>query len=204
MSVDEGSKFPLPMHRSNETLELVHSAQHQCTSDMLTSADTLAKITSESWTKTSWKTFFYSGVIQLLISSLQNKTTNAPVSVQGQDWDQVQWEMPFSSTGNKDLFYAFSPIPMIPRTIQKIRADRTTVMISSRGVAVLSFLVITIAPTWLRQTWYSDLLQMSTYKSITLPLWYDLLSQNNGWIFHPELQKLHLTAWLLTVSAQKS
>lgn len=83
----------------------------------------------------------------------------------------------------QSLLYAFPPLPLIPMVITKF--TKTT----SR--------MILIAPEWPRQWWYPDLLQMSEVPHRRLPCRPDLLSKNQGRVFHPNLPSLRLTAWLL-------
>ncbi|KAG6935305.1 hypothetical protein G0U57_015145, partial [Chelydra serpentina] len=81
------------------------------------------------------------------------------------------------------LSYAFPPFPLVHRVLLKLRRDRAR--------------LILIAPAWPRQHWYTTLLELSVTTPITLPLWLDLITQEHGRLCHPDLQSLHLTAWLL-------
>ncbi|KAJ7320481.1 hypothetical protein JRQ81_019992 [Phrynocephalus forsythii] len=88
----------------------------------------------------------------------------------------------FSLKWPQNLLYAFPPIPLIQKTIIKLQESPTT--------------LILIAPWWPRQPWFATLLSLaSNYRK--LPLRPHLLSQSNGSILHPDLQSLHLTAWLV-------
>ena len=59
--------------------------------------------------------------------------------------------------------FAFPPIPLLERTLIKIREDQVEE-------------VIVIAPSWPRRSWYNLLLQMACKIPLCLPLWGDLLS----------------------------
>nr|XP_014428514.1 uncharacterized protein LOC106731944 isoform X1 [Pelodiscus sinensis]XP_014428515.1 uncharacterized protein LOC106731944 isoform X3 [Pelodiscus sinensis]XP_025039837.1 uncharacterized protein LOC106731944 isoform X2 [Pelodiscus sinensis] len=84
------------------------------------------------------------------------------------------------------LLYAFPLIPLIPRVIGKILSDAAT--------------VILVAPFWPRQTWLTQLMQMSLSRPQRLPQLSNLISQQRGNLLHPNIDRLHLTAWLLTGS----
>lgn len=81
------------------------------------------------------------------------------------------------------LLYAFPPFPLIHRVLLKIRRDHAR--------------VILIAPAWPHQHWYTSLLHMSVQAPLSLPLLPDLITQDRGSLRHPNLESLHLTAWML-------
>ena len=76
------------------------------------------------------------------------------------------------------LAYAFPPIVLLPKVLQKIRLDRAR--------------VILIAPQWPMQAWYAILLQLLADFPRALPLQPDLLTQFR--IPHPDPTNLHLMA----------
>ncbi|XP_065406172.1 uncharacterized protein LOC122174245 [Chrysemys picta bellii] len=88
------------------------------------------------------------------------------------------------------LFYAFPPFPLVHKVLLKLRRDQAQ--------------VILVAPAWPRQHWYTTLLELSVQTPIPLPLCPDLISQDHGRLRHPDLQSLHLTAWLLHGSPRQS
>ncbi|XP_073491076.1 uncharacterized protein [Aquarana catesbeiana] len=79
------------------------------------------------------------------------------------------------------LIYAFPPILLLPRLLRRIRQERKSVLL--------------VAPAWPRRTWYAEIVRVTVGSSWTLPVRPDLLSQ--GPVFHPALQTLNLTVWLL-------
>ncbi|XP_064415368.1 mitochondrial import receptor subunit TOM5 homolog isoform X4 [Latimeria chalumnae] len=81
------------------------------------------------------------------------------------------------------LLYAFPPIPLFPRVIQKLR--------NKGGLMIL------IAPHWPRQLWFPDLLNLQLEPALPLPFWDTLLSQNEGRVLHPNPRSLNLHAWIL-------
>lgn len=78
------------------------------------------------------------------------------------------------------LRYVFPPISVLPQVLQKISHDKVR--------------VILIASNWPKQFWFLDLLGMSTYPSIIICRFLDLLTQVNIKIKHPNLDPLHLMA----------
>ncbi|XP_075783465.1 DNA repair protein RAD51 homolog 2 isoform X1 [Pelodiscus sinensis] len=86
--------------------------------------------------------------------------------------------------GSHQLLYAFPHLPLIPRALEKIATEGAT--------------VIFIAPFWPRQTWLTQLSRMSVAQPQRLPLMPNLLSQQHGSMLHPSIDRMHLTAWLLT------
>lgn len=80
-----------------------------------------------------------------------------------------------------DLAYAFPPLPLIPRVLKKIKAEKAR--------------VIVIAPFWPKRAWFSMLWEMSLTDPWVLPNREDLLFQ--GPVSHPQVKGLHLTAWNL-------
>ena len=79
------------------------------------------------------------------------------------------------------LMYAFPPIQLLSRFLRRLVSE--------------PHMVILVAPDWPRRSWYADVVHLAVAPPWRLPLREDLLSQ--GPIFHPALQSLALTAWLL-------
>ncbi|XP_061482234.1 uncharacterized protein LOC133384332 [Rhineura floridana] len=79
------------------------------------------------------------------------------------------------------LLYAFPPIPLLAKTLQKVRRERAQLVL--------------IAPYWPRRPWFSDLLALSVTDPWPLPVRPDLLSQGPVW--HQDPKWLNLTAWHL-------
>ncbi|XP_044140850.1 uncharacterized protein LOC122931025 [Bufo gargarizans] len=86
-----------------------------------------------------------------------------------------------SQPWDMSLAYAFPPLLLIPLILKKLRGCSST--------------LILVAPAWPKRAWFSVLKTMSIREPITLPRRQDLLSQ--GPLFHPNLDKLNLTAWIL-------
>lgn len=87
----------------------------------------------------------------------------------------------FNQNWKWHLCYAFPPTAIIPKVIQKIKAEKTT--------------VILIAPHWPQRAWFSHLKNLSIQPQLTLTDRPDLLSQ--GPVNHPNHKILKLSAWLL-------
>ena len=85
------------------------------------------------------------------------------------------------------LTYAYPPIPLLPRTLRKVRDDRTQMVL--------------LAPWSPATPWFSLLTSLMVDFPIALPLSLDLLTQEvegQGRAHHNELRSLHLTAWRLS------
>ena len=83
--------------------------------------------------------------------------------------------------------YTFPPIPLLQKTLVKIREDQAADE------------VIIITPSWPRRSWY-HLLQMACKIPLLLPCRRNLLSQcqpDKGTLYHTNLQTLRLTVWKL-------
>lgn len=80
------------------------------------------------------------------------------------------------------LLYAFPPVALIQRVINRVRA--------------LAAEVVLVAPRWPRRPWFPELLNLSTRPPWTLPIREDLLLQ--GPTRHPDPQMFQLTAWRLS------
>ncbi|XP_069827931.1 uncharacterized protein [Dendropsophus ebraccatus] len=80
-----------------------------------------------------------------------------------------------------NLAYAFPPLPLVARALQKILSGQTR--------------VIFVAPLWPKRSWFSLLQHLRLEGPFRLPLREDLLLQ--GPLTHPGLHQLHLSAWLL-------
>ncbi|XP_068092232.1 uncharacterized protein [Hyperolius riggenbachi] len=77
--------------------------------------------------------------------------------------------------------YAFPPIPLLSRVIKKIVQDQAR--------------VILIAPLWPKRPWFTYLKKLAVSDPIVFPLLPHLISQ--GPVQHPDLARLHLSAWNL-------
>ncbi|XP_075796040.1 uncharacterized protein LOC142831042 [Pelodiscus sinensis] len=71
---------------------------------------------------------------------------------------------------SQQLLYAFPPIPLIPKVLEK--------------VAINGARVILVAPFWPRQTWFPYLFRMSPHPPYHLPSRPDLLTQDHGQLLH--------------------
>ena len=80
--------------------------------------------------------------------------------------------------------YAFPPISLLTRVLNKIRQSKCR--------------VILVAPIWPRRPWYPRLLGLLRDLPWRLPLRPDLLSQKGGKLIHPEPEILQLAAWPLS------
>lgn len=87
------------------------------------------------------------------------------------------------------FLYAYPPMCLIPKVLQHIRQYNCQ--------------VILIAPFWPRRPWYTELLQLLIAVPLKLPNCPQLLQQPNTKIFHPNVEVLQLTAWLLSTEASK-
>ena len=84
--------------------------------------------------------------------------------------------------------YAFPPIPLLEKTLIKIREDQVEE-------------VTVIAPSWLRRSWYHILLQMTCEIPLLLTCRRSLFSQclpDKGVLYHTDLETLQLMAWKLS------
>ncbi|KAG8539840.1 hypothetical protein GDO81_020271 [Engystomops pustulosus] len=77
--------------------------------------------------------------------------------------------------------YAFPPIPLIARVVQKIREDQAR--------------VILVVPWWPKRNWFPWLGKMALEEPIMLEPVNHLLFQ--GPVYHPNPQALQLSAWIL-------
>ena len=86
--------------------------------------------------------------------------------------------------------FAFPPIPLLERTLIKIREDQVE--------------VIVIAPSWPRRSWYHLLLQMvckiPLRQPLQLQLWGGSVTTpaDKGVLYHTDLAILQLTTWKLS------
>ena len=101
-----------------------------------------------------------------------------------QDPEAIATDAFLYSWDNQDL-YAFPPLPLIRKVLNKLRASR-----NSR--------LILIAPFWPQKEWFPDLLEASVAPPRRLPLRRDLLTQPHIHRFHLGLHKLQLTGWRLS------
>ncbi|KAG8583453.1 hypothetical protein GDO81_008420 [Engystomops pustulosus] len=87
----------------------------------------------------------------------------------------------FSHTWGSGLVYAFPPIPLIPKILQKLRTERV--------------LLILIAPYWPKRSWFPVIQELAIDNPVHLPYRQDLLLQ--GPLYHQDVRHLKLTAWIL-------
>ena len=85
--------------------------------------------------------------------------------------------------------YAFPPISLIPRVLQKINRE--------------TCLILLIAPWWPRQTWFQTLLDLQVDHPIQLPQTSDLLRMPRSKVRFHDVPSLHLTAWTLSNSISR-
>ena len=85
---------------------------------------------------------------------------------------------------NQDL-YAFPPLPLVRRVINKLRLSHNTTL-------------ILIAPYWPQKEWFPDLVSASIEPPRLLPFRPDLLRQPHCHRFHLGLHELQLTGWKLS------
>ena len=79
--------------------------------------------------------------------------------------------------------YAYCPIALIPKMIQKMRT--------------YAWQMIVVAPGWPGMSWFWDLIELSTKPPLLLPHWETLLKQPFSQRFHQNLQYLNLHVWHL-------
>ena len=80
--------------------------------------------------------------------------------------------------------YAFPPISLINRVVQKISEEECTILL--------------IAPLWPRQHWFQNLLLLTIADPITLPRGQNLLRMIGSNARYHDTESLHLTAWTLS------
>ena len=99
--------------------------------------------------------------------------------------DPAMWRLDaFSFRWEGFTDYAFPPISIIPRILQKVRQDRATILL--------------IAPWWPKRTWFLDMTTPVVGYPRILPAHRDMISQPISGTLHPRLAALHLTAWPLS------
>ncbi len=86
-----------------------------------------------------------------------------------------------------NLLYAFSPIALIPQVIREQKHR-----------------VLLVALLWRNQHWFSELACLLTAAHWPIPLRWDLLSQANRTIWHPQPDLWALHLWPLDGSLQSS
>ncbi len=79
--------------------------------------------------------------------------------------------------------YAFLPVKLIPAVLCRVKVS---------GVRLLL-----IAPSWPSQTWFSELIPLLYRPPWEIPIRWDLLSQLQGRIWHPQLEIWKLWVWLI-------
>lgn len=90
----------------------------------------------------------------------------------------------FNNQLERDVCLCISTPILVPKVLHKLREDTSVVLL--------------IAPMWPRQSWYPQILDLLIDIPVKLPLWPDLLSQNQNQIFHQNLETLNLVAWKLS------
>ena len=83
----------------------------------------------------------------------------------------------------QSVMYAFPPSVLLPQVLSKIRSERVP-------------LVLVVAPLHPRQTWFTDMIELSLTHAIRLPLLHPMLAQAH-WV-HENPSILHLHAWMLS------
>ncbi|XP_078241180.1 uncharacterized protein LOC140704859 [Pogona vitticeps] len=86
------------------------------------------------------------------------------------------------------LLYLFPPIPLIQRSLVRIRQQRSS--------------AILIASFWPRQPWFSTLKELAT-KVFRFPPLPHLLTQDLGSILYPDVNSLHLAAWKICLKSRR-
>ncbi|XP_028430855.1 uncharacterized protein LOC114553714 [Perca flavescens] len=87
----------------------------------------------------------------------------------------------------KTLLYAFPPVPLIPRLLERIQEE---------GLSV-----ILVAPERTNASWFPTLVQLLAVPPWQLPWHEDALSQLDGAIAHPPVITQRLWGWLLSGNA---
>ena len=77
--------------------------------------------------------------------------------------------------------YAFPPTMLIPFVLNKMRQSQCR--------------IVTIAPLWPKQAWFSEVLQLLVSAPVRLPLVPNLLTKAKGKFQHQNLPALNLNAW---------
>ncbi len=88
------------------------------------------------------------------------------------------------------LIYAFPLVTLLPQLLKRVREQRRK--------------LILIAPLWRNQPWALELFQLLKVAQWPIPLRRDLLSQENGTIWHPQPELWALHVWLLDRSLSSS
>ena len=83
--------------------------------------------------------------------------------------------------------YAYPPIFLIPRIIQKLDSEEAT--------------MILVAPWWPRRSWFTQILERLVAVPVILPQRQDLLRQPVGQFFHPDPAWFKLVAWKISGSS---
>lgn len=113
------------------------------------------------------------GLTILLSWGRKTSQSNREGGSQGVDALSQDWDF--------HLAYAFPPLVLIPRVLQKLaRSDCGLIL---------------IAPWWPKRTWFATLKKWSNSPPLRLPIRRDLLLQ--GPVLHPDPGFLKLTAWFL-------
>ena len=105
--------------------------------------------------------------------------------------DQHAWDIDALNINWLGLVaYAYPPMALIHRVVQKIRQ--------------CNFHVILIAPGWPGMSWFWDLVQLSAVIPILLPASRTLLKQPLNRVFHNNPQYLNFHTWCLAVDSSKN
>jgi hypothetical protein len=124
-----------------------------------------------------------------LFATFRNK--KCPVFMSWTPEPQTLGTNAFQTNWSTSLGYAFPPVKLVPKVLQKIMSDHAT--------------VILIAPKWPRRLWYTQILDLLMEIPIELPIEEDLLSQGTGRsrLLHPAPQILQLVAWKVSGDPSK-
>ena len=98
--------------------------------------------------------------------------------------NQAFVEDAFSMNWNHLHAYPFPPTIMIPSVLNKIRQSQCRIVL--------------IAPLWLQQTWFSEVLHLLVSAPVRLSLFPYLFTQAKGKFQHQNLLALNLHAWELS------
>ena len=85
--------------------------------------------------------------------------------------------------------YAFPPLSLLPRILEKIAQDRADLLL--------------VAPYWPQRPWFPRLLRLLVGFPKTLPVQKDLVVQPLSQFPHPRVESLHLSLWPLSGSRVK-
>ncbi len=85
----------------------------------------------------------------------------------------------------QNQFVRFSPIRLLPVILLRVQSDKVKQL-------------LLVAPWWPTQSWFSDLVSLSTGPSWEISQRHDLLTQAQGTIWHPRADLWRLWVWPLS------